>query len=177
LKEPSGFLSLTQRMSDDLQLNSLDARLEVDYWESQSRRFVLFVTLLGGAVAVIFSFGAILGAMITMYAQVAARISEIGTLRAIGFKPRAVLVSFVVESVLMGLLSGALALALAAGMRWVPLSATNWQTQSQIAFHLRLSPGIALASLAFAAFIGYTGGLLPALRAAKAPIVRATRGG
>src|SRR6185369_15324456 len=85
---------------------SMEVKSELAYWQGQSEQFSGFVTYLGMFMAFIFAFGAILGAMITMYAQVAARTREIGTLRAMGFRRRAVLVSFVIESVILALAAG-----------------------------------------------------------------------
>jgi putative ABC transport system permease protein len=178
MKESKGIETLSARMAGDPQLNSLEVKNERDYWESQSKQFSMFVTFLGIFVAVIFSFAAILGAMITMYAQVAARTREIGTLRAIGFRRRAILLSFVLESILLGLVAGGLGTGIAF-LAWsrVHLTTMNWQTFSEVTFKFHLSPGIAIASFIFAGVMGYAGGLLPAVRAARMAIVQATRGG
>jgi ABC-type lipoprotein release transport system permease subunit len=177
LKDAGSLASLQARMEADPQLNTLEAKSELEYWEAQSKQLSLFVQFLGAFVAIIFSFGAILGAMITMYAQVAARTREIGTLRAIGFRRRSVLVSFVLESVLLALGSGCLGLALASLMQFMRFSTVNWQTFSELSFRFTLSPGIMVASMIFAGLMGWAGGLLPALRASRMPIVQATRGG
>jgi putative ABC transport system permease protein len=177
LKDAGSLASLQARMETDPQLNTLEAKSELEYWEAQSKQLSLFVQFLGAFVAIIFSFGAILGAMITMYAQVAARTREIGTLRAIGFRRRSVLVSFVLESVLLALASGCLGLVLASLMQFMRFSTVNWQTFSELSFRFTLSPGIMVASMIFAGLMGWAGGLLPALRASRMPIVQATRGG
>jgi ABC-type antimicrobial peptide transport system permease subunit len=177
LKDAGSLAALQTRMAADPQLNTLEAKREIDYWSAQSEQLAMFVRFLGVFVAVIFSFGAILGAMITMYAQVAARTREIGTLRAIGFRRRSVLVSFVLESVLLALASGGLGLAGASAMRLVRFSTINWQTFSEVSFKFTLTPGIIVASIIFAGLMGYAGGLLPAVRASRMPIVQATRGG
>jgi ABC-type lipoprotein release transport system permease subunit len=177
LKDRTAIQSLSTRIGADPQLNSLEVKTEVDYWAAQSENLVSFVTFLGMFVAVIFAFGAILGAMITMYAQVAARTREIGTLRALGFRRRSVLVSFVIESVLLALASGAIGLAGASLLQFLSFSTMNFQTFSEVEFRFHLTWQIAVASLGFAALMGYAGGLLPALRAARMPIVQATRGG
>ena len=120
-------------------LNTLEVKSEVDYWAAQSEQFATFVTFLGIFVAVIFSFGAILGAMITMYAQVAARTREIGTLRALGFRRRSVLVSFVVESVMLALASGGVGLGGASAMQLVSFSTMNFQSFSEMSFRFDCS--------------------------------------
>src|SRR5690606_14056972 len=101
---------LKQKFETDPQLARLEISSERRYWEAQSEQLASFVTFLGTFVAIVFAIGAILGAMITMYAQVAARTREIGALRAMGFRRRSVLVSFVVESVLIGLAAGVVGL-------------------------------------------------------------------
>jgi ABC-type lipoprotein release transport system permease subunit len=177
LKNASDIETLAAAMASDPRQSSLEIVPEIDYWEARSRRFARFVGLLGGSVALIFAGGAILGAMITMYAQVSSRTREIGTLRAIGFKQRAVLVSLVTESVLLALLAAGVALGAAALAQRFRFSTMNWQTHSEVTFAFELTPTIVLASLAFAAVIGHAGGLLPAWRAARVPLVTAFRGG
>jgi putative ABC transport system permease protein len=177
LRDAGSLATLEARMASDPNLNTLEIQREDKYWEGQSSNSAAFVTALGLFVAVIFAFGAILGAMITMYAQVAARTREIGTLRALGFRRRSVLVSFVVESVLLGLASGCVGVAAASLMTLASFSTMNFQSFSEVTFRFHLTPGIIVASLAFAAIMGYAGGLLPAVRASRMPIVRATRGG
>jgi putative ABC transport system permease protein len=177
LKDRAGLAALAERIAGDPRLNSLEAAGEIPYWSAQSEDFALFVTVLGVFFAVIVSLGAVLGAMITMYAQVAARTREIGTLRALGFKRRAVLVSFVLESVLLASLAGVIGLLAAAAMQRISLSTINSQTHSEITFRFHLTPAVVLVSLGFGVLMGYAGGLLPAVRAARRPIARASREG
>jgi ABC-type lipoprotein release transport system permease subunit len=177
LRDQAALSSLEARLASDPMLNTLEVKREVDYWSAQSENFASFVEFLGIFVAVIFAVGAILGAMITMYAQVAARTREIGTLRALGFRRRSVLVSFVVESVLLALASGSVGVAMASLMQLVSFSTLNFQSFSEISFRFVLSPGIVTASFIFACVMGYAGGLLPALHASRMSIVEATRGG
>lgn len=177
LKDPGTLPAMAARMAADPRLKLLEIQPETAYWRAQSEDFALYVTIVGVLVAVIFSLAAVLGAMITMYGQVTARTREIGALRAIGFRPRALLVSFVVESVLLSLVAGCLGIAGASLMQYAHLQTTNWQTYSEISFGFHLTPAIVAASLGFAALMGYAGGLLPALRSARMPIVRALRGG
>ena len=158
-------------------LKSVEPRPEIEYWEAQSQAFSMFVKFLGIFVAVVFSLGAMLGAMIAMYGQVSARTREIGTLRALGFRRRAVLSSFVIESVLLATGSGAIGVAVASTFQLFHFSTMNFQTFSEVRFGFHMTPAIALGSLLFAAVMGYAGGVLPAIRAARMPIVQATRGG
>lgn len=175
-KDAESLQALTARIDSDPTLNSLEAHRETTYWSRLSGRHVRFVTLLGIMVASLFAFGAILGAMNTMYAQVAARSREVGTLRSLGFKPRAILVSLVLESSLLALVSGAIGVALAALLlNGVELSLTTQEIQNEMSYGFHLAPLTALGCLMFACLMGYAGGLLPALRAARMPLVDAIR--
>jgi ABC-type lipoprotein release transport system permease subunit len=177
LRDPASFKAFKARLAADPQLATLETQREVDYFAAQSETFATFIRALGLSVALIFAFGAILGAMITMYAQVAARTREIGTLRALGFRRRAILVSFVLESILLSLVAGGVGVAAASGMQAVSFSTMNFQTFSELSFGFHLTGRIVASSLFFAATMGYAGGLLPAMRAARMPITQATRGG
>jgi ABC-type antimicrobial peptide transport system permease subunit len=124
---------------------------------------------------VIFSVGAMIGAMITMYAAVAGRTGEIGALRALGFRRRAILTAFLAEALALAALGWALGLGAASLMQLVHISTMNWQSFGELAFSFTLTPKIVLQSLAFAAVMGFAGGVLPALRAARLSIVDALR--
>ena len=113
--------------------------------------------------------------MITMYASVAARTAEIGTLRALGFSRASVLVAFLGESLLLGLVGGVVGLAGASFMQALSISTTNFQTFAEIAFRFVLTPGIVVAALVFALAMGFVGGFLPAARASRLHIVDALR--
>jgi ABC-type antimicrobial peptide transport system permease subunit len=113
--------------------------------------------------------------MITMYASVASRTAEIGTLRALGFSRAAILAAFLVEALLLGLVGGVVGLAAASAMQAISISTMNFQTFAELAFSFTLTPGIVAASLAFALAMGFVGGFLPAARAARMKIVDALR--
>jgi len=175
-KDADALQALMARMDSDPTLNRLDAYRETAYWTGLSGRHVRFVTLLGIVVATLFSFGAILGAMNTMYAQVAARSREVGTLRSLGFKPRAILTSLVLESALLALVSGAIGVALSALLLdGVQFHLTTQEIQNETSYGFHLAPSTALGCLMFSCLMGYAGGLLPALRAARMPLVNAMR--
>ncbi len=175
LEDRSGLNALSAALASRPDQSELLAKRETEYWKALSENYVGFVRLLGAVIALIFSFGAILGALNTMYAQVTARTRELGTLRAIGFKPRAVLISLVFESVLLSLAAGVIGVLGASLLSQTTFQLTTVQTLSEITYGFHLSPGLVLASLGFAAAMGYAGGLLPALRAARMPIVNAVR--
>jgi ABC-type antimicrobial peptide transport system permease subunit len=116
-----------------------------------------------------------IGAMVTMYAAVANRTIEIGTLRALGFHRGSILGAFLIEALLLGFLGGLLGLAAASAMQWVTISTINWQTFSELAFSFVLTPQIAAETIGFALIMGLLGGFLPAFRAARLNIVEALR--
>jgi ABC-type antimicrobial peptide transport system permease subunit len=154
---------------------TLEAKRETRFYADQSEAMSKFISYLGTTISAIFSIGAIIGAMITMYASVASRTAEIGTLRALGFSRGAVLAAFLGEALLLGLLGGVVGLVAASFMQVLSISTTNFQTFAELAFRFVLTPTIVVASLAFALVMGLVGGALPAARAARLKIVDALR--
>jgi ABC-type antimicrobial peptide transport system permease subunit len=153
----------------------LDVKREPAFYEEQSRALSGFIRYLGVSLSVVFSIGAMIGAMITMYASVANRTGEIGTLRALGFRRSHILAAFLLESMLLALLGGAGGLVLASFLQAFTLTTMNWQSFSQLAFGFHLTPGIVAATVAFSLFMGLVGGFLPSVRAARLEIVDALR--
>jgi len=137
--------------------------------------YVLWGVLALMVVGVVVSIGAVVGAMITMFAAVAARTAEIGTLRALGFRRAAVLSAFLGESLLLSALGGVLGLAGASAMQAVDISTTNFSTFAELAFQFVLTPAIAAQSMAFALVMGVVGGFVPAWRAARLGIAESLR--
>ncbi|MCC6868612.1 MAG: ABC transporter permease [Burkholderiales bacterium] len=174
LQDPSEFAAIKRRIEGDPRLH-LEAKLEQQFYADQSEQLAKFISYLGTTISIIFSIGAIIGAMITMYASVASRTAEIGTLRALGFPRTSVLVAFLGEALLLGLVGGIVGLVGASFMQMVPISTTNFQTFAEIAFTFTLTPFTVLASLGFALAMGFIGGFLPAARAARLSIVDALR--
>ena len=174
LTDTERFEAVKQALESDPRL-TLEAKRETRFYADQSETLSKFITYLGTSISVIFSIGAIIGAMITMYASVANRTSEIGTLRALGFSRASILTAFLAESLLLGLLGGAIGLAGAAFMQALSISTTNFQTFAEVAFRFVLTPGIVAAALSFALAMGFLGGFLPAARAARLKIVDALR--
>ncbi len=152
-----------------------EVKREQVFYSDQSRALSKFINILGLTLSIIFSIGATIGAMITMYASVASRVTEIGTLRALGFKRASILLAFVMEALLMGLVGGVAGLALASSMQFASFSTTNFQTFADLSFRFILTPGIAVQTLLFALVMGLAGGFLPAVRAARLNIVDALR--
>ncbi|KAB2847019.1 MAG: FtsX-like permease family protein, partial [Melioribacteraceae bacterium] len=124
---------------------------------------------------VIFSLGATIGAMITMYAAVANRTVEIGTLRALGFKRRSIMVAFLFESLLVSILGGIIGLALASFLQFFSISTLNFASFAELQFSFAITPSIIFSSLIFAAAMGILGGFLPSFRAARLKIIDSLR--
>lgn len=174
LADPSSYEAMKTRLEADPRL-TLDVKPERAFYEEQSKALSTFISYLGLTLSIIFSLGAMIGAMITMYASVANRVGEIGTLRALGFRRSAVLAAFLFEAVLLGAIGGVVGVALASFMQLVRISTLNWQSFSELAFSFSLTPKIALLSFAFAILMGVVGGFLPAVRAARLKIVDSLR--
>jgi putative ABC transport system permease protein len=174
LKDGDSFKTLKTRLEEDPRL-TVTVKRESQFYADQSEMMSRFIRILGLSMTFIFSFGAMIGAMVTMYAAVANRIVEIGTLRALGFMRRSILAAFLIESLLLGTLGGILGVTAASLMQWVSISTINWQTFSELAFGFVLNYTIAIRALAFALIMGLLGGFLPAIRAARLNIVEALR--
>ncbi|XYH95365.1 ABC transporter permease [Sorangium sp. So ce1128] len=154
----------------------LEVMRESDYYEKQSEGTSMFIKAMGVLIAVFFSIGAMIGAMITMHASIANRQREIGTLRALGFSRLSILTSFLIESILLALVGGALGVLAALGMRFVRFSTINFASFSEIVFTFEPTPGILIASVLVAVAMGVLGGFFPALRAARISPIQAMRG-
>jgi putative ABC transport system permease protein len=174
LTSESAFDAIKARLEADPRL-TLDVKRERAFYEEQSQALSKFISYLGLTLSIIFSIGAMIGAMITMYASVANRVREIGTLRALGFRRGAVLGAFLFESVFLGAIGGVVGIGLASFMQLVQISTLNWQSFAELAFTFTLTPDIAVVSFAFAIVMGIVGGFLPAVRAARLRIVDALR--
>lgn len=174
LADPSAFDELRKRIEDDPRL-TLEAKREVRFYAEQSEALATFIRLLGLALSVIFSIGAVVGAMITMFASVASRTAEIGTLRALGFRRSAVLSAFLGEALLLALVGGIMGLAGASLMQSVDISTVNFQTFAELAFRFQLTPAIGAQSIVFALSMGLIGGFIPAWRASRMKIVDCLR--
>lgn len=174
LREPGAFDGLKARLETDPRL-PVQVRREVEFYEAQSARLADFIRLLGLVLTAIFGLGAVLGAMITMYAQVGTRINEIGTMRALGFQRRHILLAFLLEAGLLGGLGWLIGMIPAACLNFLTLSTINWASFAEITFRFTLTPEILLKSLIFGVGMGLVGGLLPALKAARLPLIEALR--
>ena len=160
------------RLQPNLPLHAVS---EKQYYEDQAGPVAKTIEALGGLVAVVMGIGAVFAAMNTMYRVVASRTREIGTLRALGFSRAAILVSFVIESGILGLAGGLLGCLAASTLHGYSTSTSNLQSFSEVAFAFRITTTIIVTSMAFALVMGVLGGLLPAARAARLPIAAAIR--
>jgi len=147
---------------------------EREYFENQTSAAAP-IRVFGVFIAVLMSIGASFAAMNTMYAAVARRTKEIGTLRAIGFSRGSILFSFVVESVVIATLGGVLGCLLALPVNGITTGTSNFVTFSEIAFNFRITPALFVTGVVFAIMMGFFGGLFPAWRAAHENIVSALR--
>ena len=165
---------MAKAVTDDPQLQ-LDVKIERRFYAEQSEGMTQFITLLGMSLSVIFSIGAIVGAMITMFAAVASRIGEIGTLRALGFRREAVLIAFLGEALGLALVGGLLGLVGASVMQTVNISTTNMATLSELAFRFKLTWAVGVETMAFSLLMGFLGGFVPAWRAGQLSIIECLR--
>jgi putative ABC transport system permease protein len=174
LRDPSEFEKFRKRVESDPRL-TVEVKREKIYYQEQSEMMAKFLRILGMTLTIVFSLGAVIGAMITMYAAVAQRVTEIGTLRALGFQKKNILTAFVAESLFLGLIGGLAGLFFASFLQLITISTMNWQTFAELAFSFVLTPDIAWKSLSFSIVMGFVGGLFPAMRAARMNIVDSLR--
>lgn len=175
LASASAFEGFDVAVESDKNLG-FEALRETEYYEKQSEGLTTFVTALGSVIAFFFSIGAMIGAMITMYGSIANRQREIGTLRALGFSRRGILLSFLLESALLSLGGGVVGAACASAMKFVTFSMINFATFSEMVFSFEPTPSIIAAALVSGAAMGILGGFFPAVRAARMSPVIAMRG-
>jgi len=174
MREPSELEKVKSRIENDPRLTQ-EAMREPEYYRKQSEMMAKFLRILGLTLTIIFSLGAIIGAMITMYSAVANRVFEIGTMRALGFQRRSILAAFLIESLILGFIGGAVGLFFASFLQLFTVSTLNFQTFSELAFTFSLTFKIIYQALAFSLIMGLIGGVLPAIRASRMNIVEALR--
>ena len=175
LRDPGDFESILAAFEGDNRLQYFAAKREKKFFEEQSEMMATFIRILGIFITVIFSIGAMIGAMITMYGAVANRTTEIGTLRALGFYRRSILLAFLLESLFLSLGGGVIGLGIASLLQFFTISTLNFGSFSELAFSFALSPAIIAISLGFSLLMGLVGGFLPAVGAARLNIIQALR--
>jgi putative ABC transport system permease protein len=174
LVDPSAIESFQAAVAADPRLD-LKPERERDYYDGQSETTGTLIRIFATFVTAILSIGAIFGAMNTMYAAVAYRTREIGTLRALGFSRLRIVAAFLAESVALAIVGGAIGCVIALPVHGLSTGAMNMTSFSELAFKFRITPGLLLGGMLFAAVMGAAGGLLPAIRAARIPVARALR--
>jgi putative ABC transport system permease protein len=175
LESPGKFQAYKDALTSDPRLNVKPMR-ESEFYSSQSEMLYNLITGLGTLVAVVMGFGAVFGALNTMYTTVSSRTREIATLRALGFHSGPVVISVLSESLLLALVGG----AIGAGAAWAVFdgfraATVNMASFSQVAFAFDVSAPLLVKGILFALVIGFIGGLFPAIRAARQPVATALR--
>jgi putative ABC transport system permease protein len=174
LTSPDAFPAFKERVEHDPRLK-VQTQREQAYYEGQSRTVTTLITVLGGLVAGVMAIGAVLGALNTMYSAVAERSREIAVLRAIGFRARSVVTSFLFEALWIALLGGVAGCLLVLPVNGITTGTMNWQTFTHLSFAFRITPDLLGLGLLFALMMGLVGGLPPAIRAARANVATTLR--
>jgi putative ABC transport system permease protein len=174
LTSPEALDAFTAALSSDPRLK-VEAKTTLEYYTAQSERLSKVIRIVGITIATIMAIGAIFGALNSMYAAVATRAREIATLRAIGFRSPPVVVSVMLETMLLALIGG----LLGAFVAWLLFNnysvSTLGSNFSQVVFQFSVSPSLLWTGVKWALAIGFVGGLLPAVRAARLPVTTALR--
>jgi ABC-type antimicrobial peptide transport system permease subunit len=174
LRDSKDFSDIKSILENDPRL-TLEAKRETRYYLDQSEMMAKFLRILGLSLTILFSLGAMIGAMNTMYSAVANRTNEIGTLRALGYQRRGIMLAFLTESLILGATGGIIGIFFASFMQFITISTVNFQTFSELAFSFILSIEIVAEAIAFALIMGFIGGIMPAIRASRMNIVDALR--
>ncbi len=175
LASAGNFQKFKDGLTSDPRLNVKVLR-ETDYYAEQSRMLTLMITGLGGIISALMAVGAVFGALNTMYTAVSSRAKEIATLEALGFGSSPVVVSVLIESMVLALIGGIVGAVLAwAAFDGFRTATLNWQSFSQVTFAFDVSAPLLVNGIVYAVLIGFIGGLLPAIRAARLPVATALR--
>jgi putative ABC transport system permease protein len=174
VKDANALSALSKRISDDQRLH-LKALSERTFYEEQQGTASGALKGLAVFISFIMAVGAGFAGMNTMYAAVARRTKEIGTLRVLGFSRLSILIAFLLESVAIALIGAAIGIVLALPLNFVSTGTSNWVTFSEIAFNFRVTFELMMFALIFGAVIGFVGSLLPSIRASRFKIVDALR--
>ena len=175
MTDPASFAGVKETLESDQRL-FVDAFRERQFYEDQGTLLNAILSFVAVFISGIMAIGAVFGAINTMYAAVSSRAPEIGVLLCLGFKPRSVLASFLVEAVLIATLGGLIGCLLVLPINGLVTSTTNWNSFSELAFAFRITPRLLGYGMLFSVVMGLIGGYLPARRAAKRQIVDALRG-
>ena len=175
LESVDGFQKFKDTLTTDPRLSVTVIR-EPDYYAGQSEMLQNIVRMIGTVIAVLMGIGAVFGAVNTMYTAVASRTREIATLRALGFGSFPVVFSVLAESLVLALIGGVIGGLVAwAAFDGYQTSTMNFQSFSQVAFAFAVTPQLLGQALGYSLLMGLLGGLFPAWRAARLPVVTALR--
>ena len=174
LSDPGAFAEVKRALEADKRM-TVDVHRESDFYIQQSQLLGRLLRVLAFLITGIMAIGAVFGAVNTMYAAVASRAPEIGVLLTLGFHPRSVLASFLLESAIIAAAGGAAGCLFALPINGIVTSTTNWASFSEIAFSFRVTPGLLVSGFVFAIAMGLIGGFFPAWRAARLQVVQALR--
>ncbi len=175
MRDPARFAAVKTELERDPRLQ-VQVKRELDFYAEQSQAFAGLITGLGVFITLIMAIGAVFGAANTMYAAIGSRTREIATLLVLGFRPGAILLAFLTESVLICFLGGVIGCLLALPINGIATSTTNFQSFSEVGFSFAVTPQALVAGLVFSIVLGLVGGFFPARQAAKqtpAPAQRA----
>ena len=175
LESPASFQVLKDSLTSDPRVQ-VSVMREAEYYAQQSQVLQMIIRTIGMGIAALMGLGAIFGAVNTMYSAVSSRTREIATLRALGFGRLPVVVSVLTEALLLSILGG----LIGGGLAWLAFdgyqtATMNWQSFSQVAFAFAVTPSLLVQGLFYAVLMGLLGGLFPAVRAARLPVVTALR--
>ena len=174
LTSPAEFQAFKDAVIADPQM-TVDVSREIDYYTKQSTTVTKLITYLGGIVAIIMAFGAVFGALNTMYSAVAERGREIATMRAVGFSSWNVILSFLFEALVISIIGGIIGCIVVIPLNGFTTNTMNFQTFSNLAFAFKITFDLLVMGVIFALVMGVLGGLLPAIRAAVQPVAVALR--
>ena len=170
---PAAATELKERIESDKRL-PLRADMEVKYYSEQTATAVP-IKILGNFLATAMSIGAIFAAMNTMYASVGSRTREVGTLRVLGFRRRTILAGFILEGAILASVGGVLGCLLALPLHGYSTGTMNFNSFSETVFQFRITPWLATKGIIFSIVVGVLGSLLPAMRAARLPVIAALK--
>jgi ABC-type lipoprotein release transport system permease subunit len=174
LKDPASFDEVKRSFLADQRIQ-VDTHRESEFYASQSELLGNILRFLAIMITSIMAVGAVFGAVNTMYAAVSSRTAEIAVLLTLGFRPRSVLASFLIESAVIAFIGGVVGCLMALPINGVVTSTTNWASFSEIAFAFRVTPQLLVSGIVFAVVMGVVGGFFPARRASRLPVIQALR--
>ena len=172
-KDDAAMTILIAKIEKDKRL-ALRAEREVDYYSKQTMTAIP-IKILAGLLGTAMSIGAVFAAMNTMYASVAGRTREIGTLRVLGYSRRSVVLCFLIEGAILAAMGGVVGCLLALPMNGVATGTMNFQSFAETVFEFRITPNLMVSGIVFAVVIGLLGSLLPAIRASRVPVISALK--